>query len=61
MFYAGVRTIKSGMRQKRYQAEAPSCPYCGAKLRTKFAKQCGQCNRDWHDKVAANSFTGNRV
>lgn len=49
--YAGIRTIRSGKRQKRSQAEARTCPYCGAKLRTSAAKQCSQCKKDWHDET----------
>ena len=26
------------------------CPYCGEPLRTKVAKQCRHCFRDWHDE-----------
>lgn len=29
--------------------EATPCPYCGATLRTRNAKQCRKCLRDWHD------------
>src|SRR6476619_1950872 len=25
------------------------CPYCGKSLKTALAKQCPQCNMDWHD------------
>jgi len=25
------------------------CPYCGGMLRTRQAKQCRHCGRDWHD------------
>ncbi len=27
-----------------------ACPYCSKPIRSKFAKQCRQCKRDWHDK-----------
>jgi hypothetical protein len=30
-------------------AEMTPCPYCGAPLRTKQAKQCRHCKRDWQD------------
>jgi hypothetical protein len=29
--------------------EATPCPNCGATLRTRNAKQCRKCRRDWHD------------
>jgi len=29
--------------------EATPCPYCGATLRTRNAKQCRKCMKDWHD------------
>ena len=29
--------------------EGGPCPYCGLLLRTKQAKQCRHCKRDWHD------------
>lgn len=25
------------------------CPFCGEELRTKDARQCRHCKRDWHD------------
>lgn len=25
------------------------CPYCGSQLRTRLAKQCRKCGKDWHD------------
>ncbi|HET6977701.1 MAG TPA: CPCC family cysteine-rich protein [Pyrinomonadaceae bacterium] len=39
--------------------EATPCPYCGATLRTRNAKQCRKCGRDWHDteNVIRLSFT----
>jgi hypothetical protein len=30
--------------------ETAPCPYCAKPLRTKFAKQCRHCKRDWHDQ-----------
>ena len=29
--------------------EVTPCPYCGGMLRTRLAKQCRHCGRDWHD------------
>jgi hypothetical protein len=29
--------------------EGTPCPYCGGMLRTRLAKQCRHCGRDWHD------------
>jgi hypothetical protein len=29
--------------------EGTPCPYCGGTLRTRLAKQCRHCGRDWHD------------
>ena len=29
--------------------EGTPCPYCGGMLRTRIAKQCRHCGRDWHD------------
>ena len=42
-------TVKRPSDQK---ADGLPCPYCGALLRTAFAKQCRHCGMDWHD--AAN-------
>jgi len=30
--------------------EGPPCPDCGKPLRTKLAKQCVECGKDWHEK-----------
>jgi hypothetical protein len=27
----------------------PRCPVCGARLRTKMARQCPKCHHSWHD------------
>jgi|ERR1051325_2981227 hypothetical protein len=51
ILYSGILSIKSARKQQGEQSVAPSCPYCGAQLRTKFAKQCPQCNRDWHEEM----------
>ena len=29
--------------------DAPDCPHCGQKLRTKLAKQCMECGAAWHE------------
>ena len=29
--------------------DATPCPFCGAILRTRNARQCRKCLRDWHD------------
>jgi hypothetical protein len=51
LFYAGIVSIKSGTKQKRVLSETYPCPYCGAKLRTKSARQCRECKREWHDQA----------
>jgi hypothetical protein len=42
-------------------AEIAPCPYCGAPLRTKRAKQCRHCKRDWHDSEVATPLESNRA
>ena len=37
------------IREEAYYESLPPCPYCGQKLRTREAKQCRYCLRDWHD------------
>jgi hypothetical protein len=39
--------------------EATPCPYCGAILRTREAKQCRKCSRDWHDPEDVIWLEGN--
>ena len=52
LFYGGIATIKVGMKHKQFLSETISCPYCGAKLRTRSARQCRECKREWHDQAA---------
>lgn len=37
--------------------EATPCPYCGAALRTREAKQCRKCGTDWHDPNNVTKLT----
>jgi hypothetical protein len=36
------------------------CPFCAAGLRTKDAKQCRHCKRDWHDPENVTLLGGNK-
>jgi predicted RNA-binding Zn-ribbon protein involved in translation (DUF1610 family) len=36
--------------------EETPCPYCGGMLRTRQAKQCRHCGRDWHDPDQVTSL-----
>ena len=42
-----IHSSEPNQRQK-FWTEAPPCPECGKKLRTKLAKQCFECGADWH-------------
>src|SRR5262249_700262 len=35
--------------------QGPPCPYCGVQLRTRLAKQCFSCGKDWHGPEGADS------
>lgn len=50
LFYGGMISIRSAVKHERVRSEAYPCPYCGAKLRTKLAKQCRECKQVWHDQ-----------
>jgi hypothetical protein len=36
----------------RSEDKGAPCPFCDKPLRTKSAKQCRHCKRDWHDPQA---------
>jgi ribosomal protein L37AE/L43A len=51
LVHEAEQALRQEMRRRVSGAlyEATPCPYCGATLRTRLAKQCGKCRMDWHD------------
>jgi hypothetical protein len=37
------------LQRLQQQYEGMPCPHCGGMLRTRLAKQCRHCGRDWHN------------
>jgi hypothetical protein len=45
---AGIAPLDPGFGALGEDRPVAACPFCGAKLRTRRAKQCFVCKADWH-------------